>query len=95
MMTGICVELTKYLQDLKLERKTVREREGSHMGEEGSEQGSLIDVVHCLNLQHSNWNLFLLQHLSDAKKAQQNLEFSLKNLESVSHVLLFHHIIVI
>uniref|UniRef100_A0A8C9X174 Thyroid hormone receptor interactor 10 n=1 Tax=Sander lucioperca TaxID=283035 RepID=A0A8C9X174_SANLU len=43
MMTGICVELTKYLQDLKLERKT---------------------------------------HLSDAKKAQQNLEISLKNLES-------------
>ncbi|TDH15727.1 hypothetical protein EPR50_G00012890 [Perca flavescens] len=43
MMTGICVELTKYLQDLKLERKT---------------------------------------HLSDAKKAQQNLELSLKNLES-------------
>lgn len=24
MMTGICVELTKYLQDLKQERKTVR-----------------------------------------------------------------------
>uniref|UniRef100_A0A8C2WBK5 Thyroid hormone receptor interactor 10 n=1 Tax=Cyclopterus lumpus TaxID=8103 RepID=A0A8C2WBK5_CYCLU len=43
MMTGICVELTKYLQDIKLERKT---------------------------------------HLSDAKKAQQFLEGSFKNLES-------------
>lgn len=43
MMTGICVELTKYLQDLKQERKT---------------------------------------HLSDAKKAQQNLESSFKQLES-------------
>ncbi|TKS68516.1 Cdc42-interacting protein 4 -like protein [Collichthys lucidus] len=43
MMTGICVELTKYLQDLKQERKT---------------------------------------HLSDAKKAQQNLETSFKHLES-------------
>lgn len=26
MMTSICVELTKYLQDLKQERKTVRKR---------------------------------------------------------------------
>ncbi|XP_037620924.1 cdc42-interacting protein 4 homolog isoform X4 [Sebastes umbrosus] len=43
MMTGICVELTKYLQDIKLERKT---------------------------------------HLSDAKKAQQNLEGTFKQLES-------------
>ncbi|XP_074520240.1 thyroid hormone receptor interactor 10b isoform X1 [Halichoeres trimaculatus] len=43
MMTGICVELTKYLQDLKQERKT---------------------------------------YLSDAKKAQQNLESSFKHLES-------------
>ncbi|XP_029949053.1 thyroid hormone receptor interactor 10b isoform X3 [Salarias fasciatus] len=43
MMTGICVELTKFLQDLKQERKT---------------------------------------HLSDAKKAQQNLESSFKHLES-------------
>ncbi|XP_068593521.1 cdc42-interacting protein 4 homolog isoform X2 [Cebidichthys violaceus] len=43
MMTGICVELTKYIQDLKLERKT---------------------------------------HLSDAKKAQQVLESSFKQLES-------------
>uniref|UniRef100_UPI0037E8D787 thyroid hormone receptor interactor 10b isoform X1 n=1 Tax=Semicossyphus pulcher TaxID=241346 RepID=UPI0037E8D787 len=43
MITGICVELTKYLQDLKQERKT---------------------------------------HLSDAKKAQQNLEGSFKQLES-------------
>ncbi|KAG8014623.1 Cdc42-interacting protein 4-like protein, partial [Nibea albiflora] len=43
MMTAICVELTKYLQDLKQERKT---------------------------------------HLSDAKKAQQNLESSFKHLES-------------
>ncbi|XP_045902757.1 cdc42-interacting protein 4 homolog [Micropterus dolomieu] len=43
MMTGICVELTKYLQDLKQERKT---------------------------------------HLSDVKKAQQNLETTFKQLES-------------
>ncbi|KAL3066498.1 hypothetical protein OYC64_016454 [Pagothenia borchgrevinki] len=43
MMTGICVDLTKYLQDLKQERKT---------------------------------------HLADAKKAQQNLEISFKQLES-------------
>ncbi|KAM9770479.1 thyroid hormone receptor interactor 10b isoform 1-T1 [Menidia menidia] len=43
MMTGISVELTKYLQDLKQERKT---------------------------------------HLSDAKKAQQNLDSSFKQLES-------------
>ncbi|XP_073319994.1 cdc42-interacting protein 4 homolog isoform X2 [Pagrus major] len=43
MITGICVELTKYLQDLKQERKT---------------------------------------HLSDAKKAQQNLESTFKQLES-------------
>ncbi|KAM9856903.1 thyroid hormone receptor interactor 10b isoform 1-T1 [Aulostomus maculatus] len=43
MMTSICVELTKYLQDLKHERKS---------------------------------------HLSDAKKAQQNLESSFKHLES-------------
>nr|XP_019958710.1 PREDICTED: cdc42-interacting protein 4 homolog isoform X3 [Paralichthys olivaceus] len=43
MMMGICVELTKYLQDIKSERKT---------------------------------------HLSDAKKAQQNLESSFKHLES-------------
>ncbi|KAF3852573.1 hypothetical protein F7725_005928 [Dissostichus mawsoni] len=42
-MTGICVDLTKYLQDLKQERKT---------------------------------------HLADAKKAQQNLEISFKQLES-------------
>ncbi|XP_075947677.1 thyroid hormone receptor interactor 10b [Anarhichas minor] len=44
MMTGICVELTKYLQELKQERKT---------------------------------------HLSDAKKAQQVLESSFKQLESI------------
>uniref|UniRef100_UPI001EAE88AB cdc42-interacting protein 4 homolog n=1 Tax=Oncorhynchus gorbuscha TaxID=8017 RepID=UPI001EAE88AB len=43
MMTGICVELTKYLQDLKQERKT---------------------------------------YLADAKKAQQNLEISFKQLEN-------------
>lgn len=43
MMTGICVELHKFLQDLKQERKT---------------------------------------HLSDVKKAQQNLESSFKHLES-------------
>ncbi|KAF7663444.1 hypothetical protein LDENG_00209740 [Lucifuga dentata] len=43
MMTGICVELTKFMQDLKHERKT---------------------------------------HLSDAKKAQQNLESSFKHHES-------------
>ncbi|XP_040892527.1 cdc42-interacting protein 4 homolog isoform X1 [Toxotes jaculatrix] len=43
MMTAICVELTKYLRELKQERKT---------------------------------------YLSDAKKAQQNLESSLKHLES-------------
>ncbi|XP_029999520.1 cdc42-interacting protein 4 homolog isoform X1 [Sphaeramia orbicularis] len=43
MITGICVELTKYLQELKQERKT---------------------------------------HLSDVKKAQQNLEASFKHLES-------------
>lgn len=30
-------------------------------------------------------NLFSPQHLSDAKKAQQNLESSFKHLESVSH----------
>lgn len=34
------------------------------------------------------FDLFFLQHLSDAKKAQQNLESSFKHLESVSHVLL-------
>uniref|UniRef100_A0A3B5A7A3 Thyroid hormone receptor interactor 10 n=1 Tax=Stegastes partitus TaxID=144197 RepID=A0A3B5A7A3_9TELE len=50
MMTAICVELTKYLQDIKQERKT---------------------------------------HLSDAKKAQQTLESSFKQLESVSPTLLF------
>lgn len=33
-------------------------------------------------------NLFRPQHLSDAKKAQQNLESTFKHLESVSHVLL-------
>ncbi|XP_031719081.1 thyroid hormone receptor interactor 10b isoform X1 [Anarrhichthys ocellatus] len=44
MMTGICVELAKYLQELKQERKT---------------------------------------HLSDAKKAQQVLESSFKQLESI------------
>uniref|UniRef100_A0A3B5A7J5 Thyroid hormone receptor interactor 10 n=1 Tax=Stegastes partitus TaxID=144197 RepID=A0A3B5A7J5_9TELE len=49
MMTAICVELTKYLQDIKQERKT---------------------------------------HLSDAKKAQQTLESSFKQLESVSPTLL-------
>lgn len=27
MMMNICIELTKYLQDLKLERKAVRKRE--------------------------------------------------------------------
>ncbi|XP_077426264.1 thyroid hormone receptor interactor 10b isoform X2 [Vanacampus margaritifer] len=43
MMTNICVELTKFLQDLKQDRKA---------------------------------------HLSDAKKAQQNLESSFKQLES-------------
>lgn len=32
--------------------------------------------------------LFFPQHLSDAKKAQQNLESSFKHLESVSHRLL-------
>lgn len=30
-------------------------------------------------------NLFSPQHLSEAKKAQQNLEGSFKHLESVSH----------
>lgn len=42
MITGICVELTKYLQDLKQERKTVREggrtHEGGREGEEGEER---------------------------------------------------------
>uniref|UniRef100_A0A3B5AFB7 Thyroid hormone receptor interactor 10 n=1 Tax=Stegastes partitus TaxID=144197 RepID=A0A3B5AFB7_9TELE len=61
MMTAICVELTKYLQDIKQERKT---------------------------------------HLSDAKKAQQTLESSFKQLESVSptlfkihHTLWFHWVL--
>uniref|UniRef100_A0A6Q2XLT4 Thyroid hormone receptor interactor 10 n=1 Tax=Esox lucius TaxID=8010 RepID=A0A6Q2XLT4_ESOLU len=45
MITGICVELTKYLRDLKEERKT---------------------------------------YLADARKAQQNLEISFKQLENVS-----------
>lgn len=40
MMTGICVELTKYLQDLKQERKTVREREEEHM-REGERKGGI------------------------------------------------------
>lgn len=35
MITGICVELTKYLQDLKQERKGVREGEGGGRGREG------------------------------------------------------------
>uniref|UniRef100_A0A8D2ZDU3 Thyroid hormone receptor interactor 10 n=1 Tax=Scophthalmus maximus TaxID=52904 RepID=A0A8D2ZDU3_SCOMX len=39
MMTGICVELTKYIQDLKLERKTVREGGGTPGGEGGREGG--------------------------------------------------------
>ncbi|KAM4604055.1 thyroid hormone receptor interactor 10b isoform 2-T2 [Polymixia lowei] len=43
MMTGICVELTKYLQDIKQERK---------------------------------------MHLTEVKKAQQNLESNVKQLES-------------
>lgn len=33
MMISICVELTKYLQDLKQERKTVRK--GGQAGREG------------------------------------------------------------
>lgn len=32
-------------------------------------------------------NLFFLQYLADAKKAQQNLESSFKHLESVSYVM--------
>lgn len=77
MITGICVELTKYLQDLKQERKGVREGEGG--GREGERRkavaAGLISV------------LFSLQHLSDVKKAQQNLESSFKHLESVSHMI--------
>lgn len=76
-----------------------REREIT-WGEEGREQGSLANCrLTCHTVLTCNTvtvcNIFLLQHLSDAKKAQQNLEISLKNLESVSHVLLSHHIIVI
>lgn len=40
-------------------------------------------------------NLFSPQHLSDAKKAQQNLESSFKHLESVSQYVVYvphHHV---
>lgn len=40
MMTGICVELTKYLQDLKQERKTVREGERKEGRERREERGN-------------------------------------------------------
>lgn len=45
MMTSICVELTKYLQDLKQERKTVSGR-----GREERRNGEVwqIDVAHCI-----------------------------------------------
>lgn len=77
MMTGICSELTKYLQDLKQERKGVRE-----WGERGRASARMNAVA--------PWVIsvrFSPQHLSDAKKAQQNLESSFKQLESVSHAL--------
>lgn len=77
MMTGICSELAKYLQDLKQERKGVRE-----WGERGRASARMNTVA--------PWVIsvrFSPQHLSDAKKAQQNLESSFKQLESVSHAL--------
>lgn len=78
MMISICVELTKYLQDLKQERKTVRK--GGQAGREG--EWGLADSRMML------YTVFFPQHLSDAKKAQQNLESSFKHLESVSYSLL-------
>lgn len=74
MTTSICVELNKYLQDLKQERKGVRDG-GGREGE-----GLCTVVPRVIS------NLFSPQHLSEAKKAQQNLESSFKHLESVSHV---------
>lgn len=74
MATGICTELAKYLQDLKQERKGVSEwgRGEREVGEE---------------LERPESSPFSSpQHLSDAKKAQQNLESSFKQLESVSHM---------
>lgn len=50
MMTGICVELTKYLQDLKQERKGVRElgggrgREGRLWRRDSSPSSSLLST---------------------------------------------------
>lgn len=46
--------------------------------------GTFQNVV----VQRVNLKIFFPQHLSDAKKAQQNLESSFKHLESVSHRLL-------
>lgn len=42
LMTGICVELSKYLQDLKQERKGVREGEGEREGGRGSARMNAI-----------------------------------------------------
>ena len=48
-----------------------------------------VKVLHFkFKLHHFYSNLFFPQHLTDAKKAQQNLESSFKHLESVSHMLL-------
>lgn len=44
MMTGICVELTKYLQELKQERKTVSEGGGRHGGEGGGKKEGTWEV---------------------------------------------------
>lgn len=66
-------------------------------GEKGREKGTgkfgrlQIDsgrLCHPVTSQHIHCNLFLPQHLADAKKAQQTLESSFKHLESVSQLVL-------
>lgn len=71
---------------------------GGQGGEKGREKGTgkfgrlQIDsgrLCHPVTSQHIHCNLFLPQHLADAKKAQQTLESSFKHLESVSQLVLF------
>lgn len=79
MMAKICDKLNKDLQDLKQERKTVRVERGNVTDYRLQKYAMLSSKA-----APDSFQPLCFQHLSDAKKAQQNLESSFKHLESVS-----------
>lgn len=78
MVENICNDLTKYLQELKQDRKTVREEWGGIAD---------YDTVLLSKDQARLSPLYLSQFLADVRKAQQTLESSFKHLETVSDLL--------